>query len=398
VETVGVHDNLLTQSIAEAAPNLSLQVSQLRETGSTALGPALLSSVILASQRAGSHVIVCTDGLANVGLGSFDRLKSEAEIEAAETFYVQIAEFAKLRGVVVSVISIEGAECKLENLGQVADVTGGNVSKVNPLNLTENFQAMLEKPIIATNVRVSLQLHKGMYFRNEEQVASTVTKELGSVNEDSEVSFEFSVRPELLAAPQAPAPAPEQEVPEASSSDVTASAAAPAAVAMPSSLPFQLRIAYTKPNGMKCVRVTTKAKPVTADRDQAEKTSRMAVIAANASRTCAYMAQQGDYSRSRMNAYAARNMMSRMAEISANAAQQRTFTRYVEEMSEFDQQLQRLDQDANYDQVLSAPTAASTFVPRREQNQQRSRARSDKQATVLMNAKKKSSKQYDDIE
>ena len=77
----------------------------------------------------------------------------EAEIEATEQFYVQIAQFAKSRGVVVSVISIEGTECKLENLGQVAEVTGGNVNKVNPLQLTENFQSVLEKPIIATNVQ-----------------------------------------------------------------------------------------------------------------------------------------------------------------------------------------------------------------------------------------------------
>ena len=77
---------------------------------------------------------------------------AEEQIAALEQFYEQLGTVAKAHGVVVSVISIEGQECKLENLGQVADVTGGDVTKVNPLKLTENFQSILEKPVIATGV------------------------------------------------------------------------------------------------------------------------------------------------------------------------------------------------------------------------------------------------------
>ena len=41
--------------------------------GTTALGPAVLTSVAMASKGApGSQVIICTDGMANVGLGSFN--------------------------------------------------------------------------------------------------------------------------------------------------------------------------------------------------------------------------------------------------------------------------------------------------------------------------------------
>lgn len=37
------------------------------------MGPALLASVLLASEgKPGSAVIICTDGLANKGLGSFE--------------------------------------------------------------------------------------------------------------------------------------------------------------------------------------------------------------------------------------------------------------------------------------------------------------------------------------
>jgi hypothetical protein len=96
-------------------------------------------------------------------------------------------------------------------------------------------------------------------------------RQLGSVTEESEVSFEFTVRPEYLAAPQA---APADESPKAEAAEAAEEAAAssqPALPAMPDSLPFQLRIHYTKPNGTKYLRVVTNAKPVTQDRTVAEK-------------------------------------------------------------------------------------------------------------------------------
>ena len=44
----------------------------LEESGQTALGPALLVSIVVASQCPGSKVILCTDGLANIGVGAMD--------------------------------------------------------------------------------------------------------------------------------------------------------------------------------------------------------------------------------------------------------------------------------------------------------------------------------------
>lgn len=57
--------------------------AKLQEKGQTALGPALLSAVLLArAGKPGSSVIICTDGLANTGLGSLD-----SEPEVSELFY-----------------------------------------------------------------------------------------------------------------------------------------------------------------------------------------------------------------------------------------------------------------------------------------------------------------------
>jgi len=50
----------------------------IEETGPTAMGPAVLTAVALAGAgKPGSTVVICTDGLANVGLGAFDEAKTE---------------------------------------------------------------------------------------------------------------------------------------------------------------------------------------------------------------------------------------------------------------------------------------------------------------------------------
>ena len=60
----------------------------------------------------------------------------------------------------VSVISIKGTDCKMVELGKVADVTGGQVNIVDPLKLTQEFGTILSDPIIATNVKVRALTHK----------------------------------------------------------------------------------------------------------------------------------------------------------------------------------------------------------------------------------------------
>jgi hypothetical protein len=45
----------------------------LEETGPTALGPGLLSAIAMAAEGGqGSQVVLCTDGLANIGIGSLE--------------------------------------------------------------------------------------------------------------------------------------------------------------------------------------------------------------------------------------------------------------------------------------------------------------------------------------
>lgn len=68
--------------------------SSLEECGPTALGPALLVATTMASKVRGSKVILCTDGLANVGMGKLDNFKSDEEVEEAGKFYEEISAAA----------------------------------------------------------------------------------------------------------------------------------------------------------------------------------------------------------------------------------------------------------------------------------------------------------------
>lgn len=73
----------MSKPIKETKTPLANKIMGLEETGPTALGPALLTSIGLAAQGSrGSSVVMCTDGLANVGLGSMDEIETEEETQA----------------------------------------------------------------------------------------------------------------------------------------------------------------------------------------------------------------------------------------------------------------------------------------------------------------------------
>jgi len=91
-------------------------------------------------------VILCTDGLANVGLGAIDGNK----IEDTNSFFTQTAQFAKDQGIAVSIVTIKGEGCKIEVLNKIVDETNGNVTRVNPEEIGKDFAAMLKDEVIAT--------------------------------------------------------------------------------------------------------------------------------------------------------------------------------------------------------------------------------------------------------
>ena len=191
----------MTHKITETKQNLCDKLMKLEETGPTALGPAVLTSVAMAAEgAAGSQVIICTDGLANIGLGAFDEATTEEEIARVDEFYERVGEYAKNKGITINVVSLIGDECNLDALSKLAEMTGGDVDRINPVDLTKNFANFLTQPIIASNVVTRVKLHKGLQFRNEavqslSEDKSLLVREVGNVTETTELTFEYTLKP-----------------------------------------------------------------------------------------------------------------------------------------------------------------------------------------------------------
>lgn len=244
---------LFQKSIKETKAHLQQKLLQLEETGPTALGPAVVTAIALAGEgRPGSTVIVCTDGLANVGLGAFDEIRTpEQEAKVAE-FYEIIGQYAKSKGVSVNIISIQGEECNIETVSKISELTGGEVQRVDPKNLIDNFSNILALPTIATNVQLKVKLHKGLEFRNEEpqnlsEDKTILARDLGNVNEETEITFEYKMKSvkKLL---------------QMLDIDMTKL----------QKFPFQTQITYTALDGSRCIRVITDVVESSTDRQELE--------------------------------------------------------------------------------------------------------------------------------
>ena len=137
----------------------------------------------MAESKRGSQVILCTDGLANVGVGSIEVEEAakaaqqaqanddEAEededaVDPTEQWYENLGLHAMEKGVIVNVISITDDGCKLENLGKLTAACNGTVKRINPLKLTEKFSGILGNDLLATRTQATMYLHPGLEFHS----------------------------------------------------------------------------------------------------------------------------------------------------------------------------------------------------------------------------------------
>jgi Mg-chelatase subunit ChlD len=237
-------------TVEKSFETLKNQILNLVADGQTALGPALLFSIALSSRKPGSSIILCTDGYANIGIGSIN--------EKVEKFYDNLADYALKKGITVNVVSFEGSDCKLALLGRVAFKTNGTLKIVNPLTLDEEFKSIVSNFNFATNVEVKLIVnYKYLYIRNEEieeaeskgadveaLKKSVDMRRIGNANSSTEITFEYGFK--------------RINEPNVSPDDIKA-------------LPFQLQISYVDNFGKYGLRIISRMQEFTRDREIAEK-------------------------------------------------------------------------------------------------------------------------------
>lgn len=118
----------LSDPIVESYATLLNKISKIEAKGQTALGPALISALeIVQKGSPGSSLILCTDGLANIGVGQLEPYDEEKK-----KFYAELGLQAKSKNITVNIITIKGEGCKIEAVGQLAELTNGNIKIVNP--------------------------------------------------------------------------------------------------------------------------------------------------------------------------------------------------------------------------------------------------------------------------
>jgi hypothetical protein len=91
--------------LGENSAKLSESIWALREGGQTALGPALVLAVAIASQKPFSRVVISTDGVANIGVGTLENLSTKEERAEAERFYEEVGSFAQSCGVTIDLFT-----------------------------------------------------------------------------------------------------------------------------------------------------------------------------------------------------------------------------------------------------------------------------------------------------
>jgi actin beta/gamma 1 len=238
-----------SEQVMDVVGRLETTVRSLKPCGNTALGPALAVSVGLASGRPGSKVVLCTDGMANNGVGAIKNRNQLVD------FYSDIGRRAAEEGTCISVITMEGEDCSMENLGTCADLTGGQVEMVDLRALGSKVGAMLANATLGTGLQVTIISAHGI---------SCVTQSAGELKGSAWVTS--------------------QTVGTATArTDLTCKLSTLSDVPHDTRVPFQLQLQYTRPDGEDVLQVLTVRPQISNDRDQVESDINGTCVALSAS-------------------------------------------------------------------------------------------------------------------
>jgi hypothetical protein len=247
--------DLLTKPLKDTCQSVSNTIKSLQPMSCTALGPGLLCSLGMVQGRAGSRVILCTDGLANRGLGT---LGGSGEVSGpSRAFYEKVGDLAVQNGVSISIITIEGNACRVDALGPLTDRTAGTILRVNPANM--DLSEMTSNSIVATNVFLKTIMHEGLAFEHEDSShlhnnGSILMKQVGSVSSNNEAYFEYRVK-KLKDLQEAGVNLEET-----------------------TSIPMQCQISYTDLKGNEFVRIICKKQNLTKDVKEAKKDIKASIL------------------------------------------------------------------------------------------------------------------------
>ena len=241
--------------ISESCSELVGKVDNMATKGCTALGPALSVAMGVCMGTSGSEIVLCTDGAPNTGVGGTGN---------KETFYKKVGTTAREKGIVLSILAVEGESVELQKVSKCAEISGGTINVLNPLEMIRQLRLISQNYIVATGVSITLQLHQELEVDDEKfpKGSSRVVKEVGNATKETDIIFRFKLKN------------PEKKL-------------------KVSKLPFQAQIEYTLKDGRKMLRVISRSVDITDQRQTMEEGMNVAVMGVATVQTTTDLASGG---------------------------------------------------------------------------------------------------------
>ena len=266
-------------SINESIDSLMNQLKKIEANDCTAIGPSILIAINMLRNKKGSTIFLCTDGLANKGIGG---LEFNNQKEESKKFYKKIGQLANELGIIINLITFKDEESEINILLEMIKESGGDISRVNPEKIIDDFNNILTNKIIGTNTKLTINLNKMLTFKNIdedlENDGSTYVKNIGNSKENDEYYFEYEFKSAKKIA---------------SFNDID--------IEKIKEIYFQICIEYTNEFNEKIIRIITDKTKISTKKEEIEKNANFDVVMNGAIQKQAHLSMQNKINKSNIN-------------------------------------------------------------------------------------------------
>ena len=162
-------------------------------------------------------------------------------------------------------------------LSPIADLTGGNIVRVDPTKLSEDFSNCLNDVLVATKVRFEVRIDKYFEFSNVlvgqlSKDNSCLCREVGNATRDTMITFEYRIKTKEILKKMNLADLQEIKF-----------------------CHIQTSIFYENMKGWKCMKVLSKNYEITRNEEELEQERDSIVMGSHFQQVASLLSMKGDY-------------------------------------------------------------------------------------------------------
>lgn len=335
------YSNLISNPISKSSNFILSKLYSIKSLFSTALGSGIITSLsLLKNVKKGSRIFLCTDGLANEGIGSIGNKKDEKSIQEHKLFYEKIGEEAEKKGISINLITFKDEHSDIEVLMKMVEKSGGEITRVTPEKIVEQFSGLVESNIIGVDTNLEIILPSILKFRNEnyqklQNFESKYKNLVGNIKSNMIDYFEFKFKKSRLL------------------SDMNLN------LNNLKKIPIQCIIEYKDKNDGKYIKVFTELKSVSSNKEEILKQANLKIVSGNAIQKSAKMAMEGNYRKAQINSMAWKKFLSNNQNQDNNAKD--TYSQFKANMNNFNQNLAGAQMNNNNKNGISDRLAGQIY-------------------------------------